>query len=106
MNKNNLERHAEYYEAILQLRPAKREVIDFIFDLIENRNDVKVSKVKEVKTGMDLYLSNQRFARGTLATQIKRKFRNCKVVISKSLYGQHKMTSRLTYRATILIRFE
>ena len=106
MNKKNSDRHAEYYEAIIQLRPAKQEVIDFIYDLIGPRNDVKVSKVKEMKTGIDIYLSNQRFARGTLAKQIKKKFNNCKIVISKALYGQHKMTSKLTYRATVLVRFE
>jgi len=91
MNKNN-EKHAEYYEAILQIRPANNEVLGFVLDLIENRNDVKV------------YITNQKFARGTLAAQLKRKYKDAEVTITKSLYGRHKMTSRLVYRATVLFR--
>ncbi len=105
MKKNN-DRHAEYYEAIVQIRPAKKEVLDFIFELISARNDVTVSKIEELKTGCDIYLSNQKFARGTLAKQLKKKYKNSKVIISKALYGQHKMTSKLVYRATILFRLE
>lgn len=102
--KNNNDRHADYYEAILQIRPAKNEVLDFVFDLVKTRNDVKISKVKELKTGYDVYLSNQRFARGTLGKQLKKKFKGGKLVITKALYGQHKLTSRLVYRATVLFR--
>ncbi|MBI2148137.1 hypothetical protein HYU23_00505 [Candidatus Woesearchaeota archaeon] len=105
MNKNN-DKHDEYYEAILQIRPDNKEVLNFVFDLVEGRNDVKVSKIVELKTGCDVYLTNQKFARGTLAKQLKRKYKNSKIVITKSLYGQHKMTSRLVYRATILFRLE
>ena len=93
MNKNN-EKHAEYYEAILQIRPANNEVLGFVLDLIENRNDVKVSKINELKTGCDVYITNQKFARGTLAAQLKRKYKDAEVTITKSLYGRHKMTSR------------
>ena len=105
MKKNN-DRHAEYYEAILQLRPAKKEVLDFVFDLINSRNDTKVSKIEELKTGCDIYITNQKFARGTLAKQLKKKFKGSKILITKSLYGQHKMTSKLIYRATILFRMD
>ena len=103
MNKNN-DKHAEYYEAILQIRPAKKEAIDFIYYLINSRNDTKISKIEELKTGVDIYITNQKFARGTLAKQLKKKFKNSRVIISKSLYGQHKMTSKLVYRATVLVR--
>lgn len=96
-------RHPEYYEAILQIRPTKKEVLDFVFDLVEKRNDVEISKVDELKTGYDVYLTNQRFARSNLAMQLKKKFKG-KILITKALYGQHKMTSRLVYRATVLFR--
>lgn len=98
-----MERHSEYYEAILQIRPARKDVLDFVFGLVESRNDTKISKVKDLKTGYDVYLTNQKFSRGSLATQLKKKF-NGKILITKTLYGQHKMTSRLVYRATILFR--
>ena len=99
------DRHSEYYEAILQIRPAKKEVLDFVLDLVEKRNDVKISKINELKTGFDVYLTNQKCARGALATQLKKKFKG-KLIISKSLYGQDKLTSRLVYRATVLFRLD
>ncbi len=101
--KNN--RHDDYYEAILQLRPAKPEIVDFVHDLVDSRNDVKISKIVAMKTGCDIYLTNQRFSRGTLVSQLKKKYRG-RVTITKALHGQHKMTSKLIYRATILFRFE
>lgn len=106
MKTKESDRHAEYYEAILQIRPANQEVLEFVYSLVEGRNDVKISKIKELKTGYDVYLTNQRFARGTVAGQLKRKYKGAKILISKALYGQHKMTSRLLYRATILFRLE
>jgi NMD protein affecting ribosome stability and mRNA decay len=102
----NSDRHFEYYEAIVQIRPRVKEVLDFAFDLINARENVKVSKLLEDKHGFDIYISDQRFARGTLATQLKRKFPKGKVTITKALYGQHKVTSRLIYRATVLFRLE
>lgn len=102
MNREN-NKHAEYYEAILQIRPANKEVLDFVISLVEKRNDTKISKIVTLKTGYDVYLTNQRFARGTLAGQLRKKFKR-KAVVTKTLYGQHKITSRLIYRATVLFR--
>ena len=96
-------RHPEYYEAILQLRPVKDEILDFINEMIKRRNDVHITKVVELKKGLDIYLDNQKFARGSLAQQLKRKF-DGKLIITKTLYGQDRMTSRLLYRATISFR--
>lgn len=98
-------KNAEYYEAILQIRPARKDVLDFVLESIEKRNDTIISKIDELKTGYDLYLTNQKFARGALAMQLKKKFKDGKLVITKSLYGRHKMTSKLIYRATVLFRF-
>jgi len=102
MKKENA-KHGEYYEAILQLRPAKKEILDFVIENVSRRNDVKISKINELKTGYDVYLTNQRYARGALASQLRRKFKG-KLIITKALYGQHKITSRLIYRATVLFR--
>ena len=101
--KNDL--HQDYYEAILQIRPARRDVLDFVFELTDRRNDVKVSKVDELKTGYDVYLTDQKFARGALATQLKRRFKG-KIVITRKIYGVDKMTSRTLYRATVLFRLD
>lgn len=102
---SNKDRHAEYYEAILQIRPFNEKVLDFVFDLVEKRNDVDISKTKKLKTGIDVYLTNQRFSRGTLATQLRRKFKG-KLVITKKIYGKDRMTSKTLYRATVLFRLD
>ncbi len=99
------ERHSEYYEAILQLRPVKNEILDFIRELIKSRDNVKIVKVIELKNGVDIYLDNQRFARAVLANQLKRRFKG-ELKISRSLYGKHRMTGRLLYRATVLFRLK
>src|SRR3989344_5535115 len=100
MKNNN--RHAGYYEAILQLRPAKPEILDFVNEMLQ-RKGVNVSKVVELKNGVDLYLSDQKFSRSVLGPQLKRRFKG-ELKITRSLYGQNKLTSRLVYRATILFR--
>lgn len=104
MKKQN-EKHYEYYEAILQLRPATDEVVDFIASEIERRGNVKISKIVEMKNGIDIYLTNQKFARSTLGPMLKRRFKG-ELKISKSLYGRDKLTQKLIYRATILFRLK
>lgn len=102
----NLEgKHSEYYEAILQLRPVRDNVLDFIRELINSRDNVHITKVVELKNGVDIYLDNQKFARGVLGPQLKRRFKG-DLIISKSLYGKHRMTSKLVYRATVLFRLK
>jgi len=98
------DKHAGYYEAILQLRPAKQEIVDFVNELLQQKG-VSVAKIIKLKTGIDMYLSNQKFARSVLGPQLKRKFKG-DLVISRSLYGKGHMSSRLVYRATILFRLK
>ncbi|MEK6955954.1 MAG: NMD3-related protein [Nanoarchaeota archaeon] len=105
MKVKNSNKHPEYYEAIIQLRPASPKLVDFIACEIERRPDVKISKIVDFKTGIDIYLTNQRFARSTLAPMIKRKF-DGKLTITKALYGRHRQTNKLIYRATILFRMK
>ncbi len=97
------EKHADYYEAILQIRPAREDVINFVFDTVNRRNDVRISKVLELKTGYDVYLTSQKFSRGALARALRKKFKG-DVKITKKIYGVDRQTSRTLYRATILFR--
>ena len=106
MKPGQFDKHPDYYEAILQIRPVDETVLNFVIESVEKRNDVYISKVKDLKTGYDVYLTNQRFSRGALVTQLKKRFRNSKVLVTKSLYGQDKMSSKLIYRATVLFRLE
>ncbi|HLD10864.1 MAG TPA: NMD3-related protein [Candidatus Nanoarchaeia archaeon] len=92
-----------YYEAKIQLRPYKQTIYDFIYQQIKKYPQIWISKEEKLKTGIDIYISSQKFARSTLAPKIKRIFK-AKVVISKQLYGRHKDKQTGIYRATVLIR--
>lgn len=92
-----------YFEAIIQLRPYNEKVYTFIEDEIKKHKGIFISKLVEHKTGIDLYLSSQKFARN-LGQKMKRKFRKGKLVMSRTLHTQDRLSSRLLYRATILFR--
>lgn len=94
----------EYYEAILQVRPRKHQIEEFIVRRIDERNDSQITKVVELKTGIDFYISNQKYARA-LGTLLKRKF-DGKLTISRKLFGRNRQSSKLVYRATVLFRAE
>lgn len=102
--KKNTNMHLDYYEAILQIRPAKEEVINYVYELLK-QNNIRISKIVESKNGIDLYLDNQKFTRGTLAKQLKKRFKG-ELKITRSLYGVNRNTSRLVYRGTVLFRLK
>ncbi len=93
------DKHPNYYEATVQLRDVSQEVVNFVEEEI-NRAKIIVSKVEEVKTGLDYYLAdvNQAKALGRL--------------LQERFGGDFKMTSSIfgrkdgkeIYRVTILFR--
>ena len=93
-----------YYEAIIQIRPATKEILDFIKKKIEERKGVFVSKMEELKTGVDLYVSDQRFARA-LSKQLKRTFRG-EVKLTRKLHTVSKSSGKKLYRVTVLFRLK
>lgn len=97
------EMHTQYYEAILQIRPASRDVLDFVCRLVSSRNDTRIADIRELKSGYDVYLTNQRFSRGALARALKKRFKG-RILITKKIYGVDRQTSKTLYRATILFR--
>jgi len=94
----------QYYEAKLQLRPKNKEVLSFVYSQIENRNDCLISKEERLKTGFDLYLTSQKFAQ-ILGRRLKKRFGGI-MILSRSLYGVNRMTSKKVYRVTVLFRLE
>ncbi|MEW6063301.1 MAG: NMD3-related protein [Nanoarchaeota archaeon] len=91
---------SQYYEAIIQIRPGKKEILDFIKKQLETRKDIFVSRKVDLKTGSDIYISNQRFAKA-LGMQLKKRFKG-ELKITRSLYG--KKDGRRIYRVTVLFR--
>lgn len=101
VNKNCV--HSGYYQAVIQLRPASKKLVDFVLSAINKRRDVWVSKTVRLNTGVDIYVSDQRFARA-LGSKLKKSFRNGVLKMSRSLYGVDRMTSKNIYRVTVCFR--
>lgn len=97
-------RRQEYYEAVLQLRNPNEEAINCVVNAIEKRNDVHIAKTVWLKTGIDIYISSQKFAH-TLGKILKKSYKG-KLVESRTLYGQDRQSSRILYRRTVLFRFD
>lgn len=92
-----------YYEAILQLRPADKKVLDFTKKRVK-KNNVSITKIEKLKTGIDLYLTSKRFAM-SLGRKLKRNFKG-KLIVTKKLHTVDKMTSKKVYRITVCFRLE
>jgi len=93
-----------YFEAIIQIRPKKKEVLDFVVEKIKERKNVFVSKTVELKTGIDFYVSDQRFARA-LSKQLKKRF-NGEVKLTRKLHTVSKKNGKRLYRVTVLFRLK
>ncbi|MBS3163088.1 hypothetical protein J4427_00140 [Candidatus Woesearchaeota archaeon] len=91
-----------YFEAKLQIRPADKKIIDYALSEITKRKNVFIAKEVKLKTGIDFYITSYRFA-VSLARNMKRKFGG-EIKISRQLYTQHYLTSKLVYRITVLYR--
>ncbi len=97
-------RRQSYYEAIIQLRPSDEKVLDFIEKRVQERKDVSVSKIEQLKTGVDIYISSQRFAR-SLGYRLRRAFKG-ELKLSRKLFSVSKETGKRIYRVTILFRLK
>lgn len=96
--------NSSYYEAILQLRTKKDAVYDYVLNQVKKRKNVFVSKTITQKNGLDLYLSEQKFAKA-LGAKLKEAFRG-EVKYSRKLYGYNRGKGKRVYRLTVLFRLE
>jgi len=103
-------KHAEYFEAIIQLRCEKYdisrldEVLRFIHNRIKARPQVFISKIKKLDTGVDIYFSSQSYARA-IGKKLKKSFQG-DLKITRTLHTMDRMTSKQIYRGTILFRLK
>lgn len=105
MSKSTHSNNPKYFEAIFQLRPYDEDVFAFIEKEIKDRNNPEyfISKIDELKTGVDIYFSSQRFAR-SIGQRLKRKFPQGQLLITEKMHTRDRMTDRELSRATILFR--
>ncbi len=94
---------ASSYEAILQLRGNNDKVED-MQNYVEShlRENVRITRIKAVKTGVDIYLNSRRFA-NSVARALNKAFGGI-IRINKKLYSVNHLTSKKVYRTSILFR--
>ncbi len=56
-------KHPNYYEAILQLRNPDQEIVNYVESEMFRVN-MPVTKVEEVKNGLDYYVADNQFTNG------------------------------------------
>lgn len=96
------EKHAEYFEGILQLRNVTQAVYDWVYDTIEKEGKCRIAKEEILKEGYDLYLSDQHYLQA-LGKRMKTKFPG-EVITSMRLHSRDRMTHKALYRVTVLFR--
>jgi len=98
------QRHALYYQAIIQLRPANERLIEYTLNYLKNKEDVTIAKREKLKTGIDLYISSNRVALA-LGKRLKQVFPG-ELTLSRELHTRDRQTSRDLYRVTVLFRLQ
>ena len=96
--------NSQYYEAIIQLRPANEDIFNYVARLVENRPNVFVSKVISKKFGYDIYISDIRYALA-IGKKLKTKFGGV-LKTSRELYSYDRQTSKKKYRVAVCFRLE
>jgi len=96
------EKGPKYFEGKLQLRNPTPEVLKYIRKKIAQDKYVWVAKEKKVRNGIDFWLSSNKFLQD-IGAKLKKRFSGV-LKKSKKLHTQHKVTSKLLYRGTVLFR--
>ncbi len=99
MVRSTADKHALYFEVILQLRDISQEVVDFTEDEIA-RVGLRVAKFVKLKSGFDYYLSDTALTKA-LGKRLQEKFGGDNQ-ITASIFGQKD--GKEIYRTTILFR--
>ena len=97
-------KHSGYFEAIIQIRPKNEEILNYIIKKTEERKNVFISKIEQLKEGLDIYISSQRFAIA-LGRKLKASRKNGTLKITRSLYSKNRQTGKNIYRITVLFRY-
>ncbi len=93
------DKHANYFEAILQLRGATPEVLEFVEEEVA-REHIHIAKKKEVTNGYDYYLTDNAFTKA-LGKKLQEKFGG-QLLNTAKLYTMKK--DKELYRGTVLFR--
>jgi len=94
----------DYFEGILQLRNPSDEALNFVENQFKNNEKVAIAKQVNLKTGIDLYVSSNKFLM-QIGKKLKKSFKG-KLILSRKLHTRNHLTSKNVYRLTVCFRFE
>lgn len=94
-------KHIGYFEAIIQLRNTEQHVIDFVFHAADEKH-VHVSKVKWMKNGVDLFVSDRKFAQHVGKT-LQQTFGGM-LKTSAAIFTRDRMSGKDVHRVTVLFK--
>ena len=95
------EMHQGYFEAVIQLRNVEQNVVDSVFLEADNYG-VYVSKVNWLKHGVDLFVSDRKFARNT-GKILQRRFGGL-MRTSARIFTRDRYSGKEVYRVTVLFK--
>ena len=95
-----------YFQGILQIRNKKnakfQDVLTLVIGDIERNEPITVAKIVEMKSGVDFYLSSNKYVH-CLGRKIHGEFGG-DFVVSKKLYTKDHQSGKNLYRVTVLVR--
>ena len=99
-----MDKNPQYFEGTLQLRNPNEELLNFVMNQFNKNEKVWVAAKRKLKTGVDLDVSSNKFLL-QLGKKLKKSFKG-KLIVSRRLHTQNRLTSRLVYRMTVCFRSE
>ncbi len=99
-----MDKNPQYFEGILQLRNPSEEALNFIENQFKNNEKAWIAKQVNLKTGIDLYVSSNRFLM-QIGKKLKKSFKG-KLILSRKTHTRNHLTSKEVYRVTVCFRFE
>ena len=99
-----MDKNPQYFQGILQLRNPHEESIRFIRNQFKKNPKVWIAKEVNIKTGIDFYVSSNKFLM-SLGKKLKKSFKG-ELKVSRKLHTKNRLTSKNVYRVTVLFRIE
>ncbi len=92
---------SNYYQGILQLRNVNEEMLSFVYNQIKKRDDVAITKIVNLPSGKDLYITSQKFIK-ILGKKLRESYGG-QITTSSKLHTRSK-SGRDLYRVNVLYR--
>ena len=90
-----------YFQGILQLRNVNKEVIDFVRQQINKRDDVAITKIVRQPNGFDYYITSQKYIQ-TIGKKLRESFGG--FLKTSSRLHTRSRTGKDLYRVNVLFR--